>query len=321
MTVPRSAEKSPPAKATSTAQKRAERVAGGLAELDLWITDHIRAGLAAMDTSWAAFDAIAARMVDAQAPGIASSLRALAAVVASSENWPEKILDEFSRLHLLIAAHRDLDRLPDGVAQSVRMHVGYPVSTDSVMESPAVRENWMVLGSEIDEEKRLFTRTVWMRGRASGRWAKLLDFAHGSPSFTVDAPPVGFLVDADLHFYPGAAALRARLGAIHGERQPFTTMPSGTIDDALQSYAAAVAADPWLRTWPVQISSVIPACIDGDWFLVDESGAALAAEGDPNALWTLLGISGGHRVTVCGTWNARALTPISVFTAGQVIAL
>ena len=53
----------------ATAQKRADRVASGLVELDLWFTDQIRSGLAAMDTSWAGFDAVAARMVDAQAPG------------------------------------------------------------------------------------------------------------------------------------------------------------------------------------------------------------------------------------------------------------
>lgn len=48
------------------------------------------------------------------------------------------------------------------------------------------------------------------------------------------------------------------------------------------------------------------------WFVVDESGTALRAEGDSDLLWKLLGISGGYPVTVCGTWNALALTPISV---------
>lgn len=305
----------------ATAQKRADRVASGLAELDLWITDQIRSGLAAMDTSWAGFDAIAARMVDAQAPGIAGTLRALAGTVASTENWPEKVLDELARLHLLVTAHQKLSELPEELVHSVKAHVGYPVSTDSVMESTPVQENWMVLGSGITEEKRLFTRTVWMRGRTSRRWAMLLDFSHGAPNFSTEAPPVGFLVDADLHFYPGAAALRARLGATHSEPQPFTTLPSGSIDAALQEFTDALAADPWLRSWPAVISSVVPSFVDGAWFLVDESGAALRAEGDSDLLWKLLGISGGYPVAVCGTWNAQALAPISVFTGGQVIVL
>ncbi|MDJ0114168.1 SWIM zinc finger family protein, partial [Rhodococcus erythropolis] len=68
-------------------------------------------------------------------------------------------------------------------------------------------------------------------------------------------------------------------------------------------------------------SSVVPSFVDGSWFLVDESGTALRAEGDSDLLWKLLGISGGYPVTVCGTWNALALAPISVFTGGQVIVL
>jgi hypothetical protein len=247
----------------ATAQKRADRVASGLVELDLWITDQIRSGLAAMDTSWAGFDAVAARMVDAQAPGVAGTLRALAGTVASTENWPETVLDELARLHLLVAAHQKLSELPEDLAYSVKAHVGYPVSTESVMESIPVKENWMILGSGITEEKRLFTRTVWMLGRNSKRWAMLLDFSHGSANFATETPPVGFLLNADVHFYPGAAALRARIGVTHGEPEPFTTMPFGSIDTALQQFTDALAADPWLRSWPAVISSVVPSFVDG----------------------------------------------------------
>jgi hypothetical protein len=149
----------------------------------------------------------------------------------------------------------------------------------------------------------------------------LLDFSHGSANFATETPPVGFLLNADVHFYPGAAALRARIGVTHGEPEPFTTMPFGSIDTALQQFTDALAADPWLRSWPAVISSVVPSFVDGSWFVVDESGTALRAEGDSDLLWKLLGISGGYPVTVCGTWNALALTPISVFTGGQVIVL
>ncbi|KJF24486.1 hypothetical protein SZ00_01407 [Rhodococcus sp. AD45] len=314
----------PAAKAVAdpaTAQKRAERVASGLVELDLWITDQIRGGLASMDISWEALDGVAARMVDAQAPGVAGALRSLAGAVAGAENWPELVLGELVRLHLLVVAHQRMDQLPGPLRDSVRAHVGYPVSTESVMELPAVRELWMVMGSRITEEKRLFTRTTWLRGRATGRWAILLDFSHGSPNFSGVVPPVGHVVDADLHFYPGAAALRARLGATHGDAEPFTTLPPGNIAAALEHYTDAVSADPWLRSWPVVVTDVTPSYVDGSWFLVDKSGSALPAEGDSRMMWTLLGISGGYPVSVCGTWNARYIEAFSVFVSGQVTAL
>ena len=65
-----------------TAAKRAEyreaRVAIGLAELDRWLCDQVRQGLAASQRAgYSHWDDIGARMVDAQAPGPAERLRDL----------------------------------------------------------------------------------------------------------------------------------------------------------------------------------------------------------------------------------------------------
>ena len=65
-----------------TAAKRAEyreaRVAIGLAELDRWLCDQVRQGLAASQRAgYSHWDDIGARMVDAQAPGPAERLRNL----------------------------------------------------------------------------------------------------------------------------------------------------------------------------------------------------------------------------------------------------
>jgi hypothetical protein len=303
------------------AERRADRVAAGLDELDLWLTDQIRGGLGSTDTSPAAFDAVAARMVDAQAPGVASALRRLAFAVALRPDWPARLLAEYAKLHLLVVAHRRLPELPEPLRASVRAHVGYPVSTDKVRGEPAVRDRWMVLGSQTTEEKRLFTRKVWLLGRDHCRWALLLDFAHGTPNFANAVPPLGSLVDADLHFYPGAAPLRALWGTDHGAAEPFTTLRAGGIDPALDAFAHVIGADPWVRSWPVLLGGVTPTVTDEGWLLVDAEGRALPVTGDERNLWTLLGISGGHPVTVCGEWNSEALTPVSVFDRGVVHSL
>ncbi|MFZ2174389.1 MAG: SWIM zinc finger family protein, partial [Rhodococcus sp. (in: high G+C Gram-positive bacteria)] len=253
-------------------ERRAERVGAGLEELDLWLTDQIRHGLGSADTSADAFAAVAARMVDAQAPGVASTLRRLPLTVATRADWPARLLREYAKLHLLVTAHRHLAELPGPLQASVRAHVGYPVSTDSVRGEPGVRDRWMVLGLRIIEEKRLFTRKVWMLGRDHGRWAVLLDFAHGSPHFTNTVPPLGSLVDADLHYYPGAAPLRVQFGDRHGEPEPFTTLAARDLDLTLDTFAEAVGADPWVRSWPALLSAVTPMVTEGEWFLVDRDG-------------------------------------------------
>jgi hypothetical protein len=48
-------------------------VSVGLTELELWLGDQVRTGLAGLPRAgYAHFDAIAARMVDAQAPAVAA---------------------------------------------------------------------------------------------------------------------------------------------------------------------------------------------------------------------------------------------------------
>src|SRR5919106_5696159 len=99
---------------------RAERVSAGLEELDQWLRDQIRAGIAGLGQGgFAPLERVAARMVDAQAPGVATMLRTLPGEQVG-EDWPGQLLEQLGALHLLIQAHRSLDRLPADLAATVR---------------------------------------------------------------------------------------------------------------------------------------------------------------------------------------------------------
>ncbi|MFC9439049.1 SWIM zinc finger family protein [Nocardia sp. NPDC057030] len=309
----------------ATAEQRRARVTAGLAELDVWLGDQVRTGLAQADRSYRAFETIAARMVDAQAPGVASALRQLPAAVVTRPDWPDVVLREYARLHLLVAAHRRLDELPPELGASVRTHVGYPNPAESVRTEPAVRDRWMVLGLRITEDERLYTRRTWLYGRQSRRWAVVVDHSFGAPGFPADVPPLGLLADADVHYYPGAAPLRALWGERHGAPEPFTTLPTdpdrpGTIAAALAEHAAALGADPWLRGWPVLLTDVVPVPTETGWYIAESDGTALPVAPTEQP-WRLLGVSGGYPVTVAAEWTGEGLVPVSVFTAGEVIDL
>ncbi|MGV9821058.1 DUF5691 domain-containing protein [Nocardia xishanensis] len=342
----------------ATAEQRRVRVTAGLEELDIWLGDQVRTGLAQADRSYSAFESIAARMVDAQAPGVAGALRRLPLIMATRADWPEPVLREYARLHLLVVAHRRLEDLPPALRASVRTHIGYPNPTESVRAEPVVRDQWMTLGVRSTEDDRLYTRRTWLYGRRTHRWALLVDHAFGAPAFPATAPVLGSMTEADLHYYPGAAPLRALWGGRHGIDEPFTTLPAapaaeetaasraarigepvsrahaaeksgetmpgrpgaagGAVREALDAHAAALGADPWVRSWPVLLRDVVPVVADAGWQVVDAQGAALplAPAEQP---WTLLAISGGHPVTVLGEWTADGLVPISAFAAGEMI--
>ncbi|WP_231387138.1 SWIM zinc finger family protein [Nocardia sp. BMG111209] len=308
----------------ATVEQRRARVAAGLADLDVWLCDQIRTGLAQSDRSFRAFETMAARMVDAQAPGVAAALRQLPHIVVVRPDWPVVLLREFGRLHLLATAHRRLDELTPALAASVRTHVGYPAVAETVRAQPPVRDRWMVLGQRQSEEDRLYTRRVWLRGRESGRWATIVDHSFGSPAFPPDMPLPGTMLDADLHFHPAAAPLRAVWGARHEVAEPFTTVPAARaagIATALREHAAALGADPWLRGWPVLLPEVVPVVTENDWYVRESDGHALRLARFAEAPWSLLGVSGGHPVAVIGEWTADGLVPISVFTAGDIVGI
>ncbi|WP_279580295.1 hypothetical protein [Fodinicola feengrottensis] len=76
------AERTPdPVAAAKRAEQREARVSAGLDELDQWLSDQVRTGLAGLSRGgYAQLDAMAARMVDAQAPAVAGTLRRLSTV-------------------------------------------------------------------------------------------------------------------------------------------------------------------------------------------------------------------------------------------------
>ncbi|WP_330250017.1 SWIM zinc finger family protein [Nocardia sp. NBC_00565] len=304
----------------ATAEQRRVRVTAGLEELDVWLGDQVRTGLAQSDRSFQAFETIAARMVDAQAPGVASALRQLPTAVVTRSDWPDVVLAEYARLHLLIAAHRRLDDLSPELRAGVRTHIGYPIPAETVRAEPAVRDQWQVLGIRTSADERLYTRRTWLYGRQTRRWALLLEHSFGAPNFSAEVPMPGMMADADLHYYPGGAPLRALWGERHGAAEPFTTLPvaEGTIAVALAEHAKALGGDPWLRSRPMLLTGVVPGWTESGWYITESDGTALpvAATEQP---WRLLGVSGGHPVTLAADWGIAGLIPISVFTAGEVV--
>jgi hypothetical protein len=109
-------------------------VAQGLDALDLWLDDLLRQGLATVETQPATFwERQAARMVDAQAPGIAARLRRMAGIPNASPDWPRRLLDELGRLALLSEAYRRLDTLAPALQEDVRQAIGWTLKEEDVL--------------------------------------------------------------------------------------------------------------------------------------------------------------------------------------------
>jgi hypothetical protein len=309
------------------ALRRAGRVAAGLGELDRWLADQVRGGLAgAARLGYGHWDAMAARLIDAQAPGAAR----LVANLADYAGDPERLLAEIGLLRLLSSGFDRLDELPPELAATLRLRVGLPVSAEEVRAGVPVRDRWQVLGVRDEPERDLVVRRVWLRGARTGRAALVLSFAGPGQVFVTDLV-VGTELDADLCFYPDH--LRVLIARRHAPAEPVTEVTAARpVGAALREYAEALAADPWLERWPMVLAGVVPARaaagpVGARWCLADAgAGAGGAAAGVPldpaaGAPWRLVAAAGGRPVTVAGEWTAAGLRPLSVWLRDELVRL
>ncbi|MGW6687577.1 SWIM zinc finger family protein [Streptomyces sp. NPDC054961] len=320
--------------ARKRADRRAARIGAGVTELEQRLEDLVRGGLAGQEQAgYAAWEETAARMVDAQAPGLAARVRELGTIPSCGTGWPARMLEEAALLHLLDRAWLGMSGLPETLASTVRTRVGLP----STAEGEAVRDRWLVLAQydTASPDGRLTTRRTWLRGLAGGRPALVLDF--GPPGRAPGlALPVGLVLDAEVRFRPGSAGLRADLGERFAAAEPYGGTPTGvSTGAALEAYGAALREDPWLESWPVLLGPVVP--IPGGpggqpggppgetaWQLADVEGTSAlpvpltGAGSRPRAgLWQLAALSGGGPVTVFGECGHRGFTPLTAWQPGS----
>jgi hypothetical protein len=325
---PRPAVADPAAAAKRAADRRA-RVSDGLEELDRWLRDQVTGGLAGLDRAgYVHFDRMAARMVDAQAPGVASLLRGIPGQLVG-DGWPARLLDRLAALHLLTQAHQRLDALPGELAATVRSRVGYPVSKADVLRGPAVRDHWAALGGVDQVEYQLQTRRVWLYGLTTRRWALWLTFAPPGQDLDASIAP-GSVYNAGAHFYPGTGQFRALLDECdgiagfddHQDVGPDTVLAlpaPATVEAAREEFAALLSLDPWASRMPVVIGCVPirPRVSGRPWVARDADGVAcplLTRAGEP---WPLLATSRGEPVTMFGEWTATGFAPLALLPDDQ----
>lgn len=315
----------PKAQAKRAAAREA-KVQAGVAELQLWLSDRLRQGLATLPPGGhRLWQDIAARMVDAQAPGLARRLRRLADI--DQAEGADRIVAELGWLHLLLESYGRLESLPPAVQADVRSHIGWTLSQEEVLTNPnavSVADVWRVLGQRTEpEDQGLKVRRTWLQAETSGKLALLLDFAQGNRTFEL-VLPLGQGIEAELVFYPSAypqrAVIKHRQDVVPARRAPAGQRSIGA---AIAAYGQACASCPWLELVPLVLTAVTPQRLGQRWWLRDAQGIGLplATPPESDSNWQLLALSGGHPVTVLGEWDGAALMPLSVWVTEDFYGL
>lgn len=311
-------ERSEPVDAKAQSKRRDERVAkmdAGVDELVLWLEDLVRAGTAAalaQPSAW--WNAAAARLVDAQLPGLAEHLRDVAAGASSGrERW---LLRRLGRLWSLASAWRRRETLEAEELAELHIAVGYPVQTATVREGEPVRGRWTVLGTAHEERGPLTFRRTWLRG-SDGEFVVLLETQGPGQTFGVLHLP-GTVLDGAVHHYPGATPRRI----LFAEPPTVVDAPprlgsTTSIRGAVAEQAAALATAPWRTRFPVALAGIRFDRIT-DPRAIDDDGDALPLVRGSD-MTTVLAHTGGQACDMVFELEEGRLRALSAFTDEGVV--
>ena len=285
-------------------EKKAGRIEEGVDLLRQTLLDLSREGLAsptARDAS--TWESLQRRMIDCQAPGLAAALRHVADEVLRHDEVETQLAYEMGRLFLLCKSYERRDQLDDSTRAQIEELIGDGPRSEEVKSLPAVEDHWFVAGRQVFERDRLTTSLSWLLGRKSGRWAKVLRFAH-LPSTVAEPWPLGSTVNTGVCFYPGpgpARALPLDDGQVKLEEPPAASDEG--FEALLSRYAESLAANPFLRSLPF----LIELRPEANGRLADRLGKALHWSADEAESLRVEAITGGAATLACGEWDGSAL--------------
>lgn len=293
----------------------------GLEELELWLHDLARNGLAeAQQRPKAAWTQVAERLIDAGASEVAREVRQLAEIPGSGADWPERLLGRLGLLHLLIQGFKRLESLPPDTQADLRAAAGWLPRLDPARADLCLRDRWHVLSNQLVQDRRQRVQRTWLWGEEHNRAALIVQRAYNLAAFDTRLM-TGTVLDADLRFFPSSTPLRANLEILHGRCQPADPVAGyPSIADAVTAYSRAISRNPWLGALPVVLRSAAAAPDGAGWVLRDESGM-LPLPSKHSHIWQLCALTRSGGVPVFGEWDGETLQPLSVWAESRWVEL
>lgn len=277
-------------------EERERKVEGGLEEVRMWLKDLLRNGIMQVPQNMYTFNkSIIARMVDAQAPGIAGMLRRLSEINYFEEGWQTSFLRKISAIYLLTEAYKRIgeEGLP---AEDIRSLIGWNTPREKVLEAELIKDHWLVLARTQAVEDRLTVERIWLYGEKTHRFALLLNF-YAAGQIPQLSCVEGTAMEGSLAFYPSAWPLRALI-AEQQEMKPITEPPiSNSFCQLEEQLSHTLSALPFVEQIPFMLGKVRVFFQKNAWFMADSSNKTLPLLNEESDNWKVLSVTGGQEFT------------------------
>lgn len=297
------------------AESREKKVTAGIEELRYWIKDVVRTGIMNVPQHAYQFNEnITARMVDAQAGGLAALLRQINKINFYKDGWQRQLIKRLSVIYLLTEAYNNAEQLSAELVKELQTLIGWTTPKEEVLQQVPINDHWVVLSVNTTEEGNLRTERIWLYGATSLRFALVLNFYPGNQV----APQLfftGMHVKANVVYYPGLQQFRALVSDYEVvQNKEITLPPTYDMDTLFNSITMQLSRNPFVEQIPFLLTDVHLVYLDNNWALRDSNQLGFAVANQPEECWSLLAALRGMNCTCFGTYEneqffIRALWP------------
>jgi len=304
-------------------EKRMQNVQDGIVELKSWMDDLYRTGIGNIPSQGAIFFSdIIAKMIDAQAPGLAAILRKMAANDYQDNNSLEKLLRSLTQLKLLLACFDQREEISENLLMDVRHSIGWYSNKQDVLKSDGTRDNWLCIWRTLERtDDNIVTEKLWFYGLNTKQFGVLFNFFIGfqKPIITIKE---GMLIDASVCYYASALPLRFLIKEEYSRKSCYQEVES-TVKD-LNSYSAYVIDRlqqiPFVEHHPVVFNNVklVYAKHNKSYFLCDTKNNLLPILNKKEDLLPLIFNTCGDEVSIFGLGQKGAIDIKSYWDGAKI---
>jgi hypothetical protein len=305
------------------------QVTQGVAELELWLKDLVRTGFLALPTKdFRFFEQIAARMVDAKATGLAGRVRAFRALNYTQNNhWQSEALRIAAEIFLLIEAFKNSQNLSAEWQQSIKNLIGWNQSPKELLlntEAEKIKDVWIVLGQEQEENDGIIVQRNWLWGTNTNRSALILNF--GTPFSPLENTVLpGTMIEAVLSFFPSVLPHRAVLNMQKRFVETLDDTPNFLANwtMAFQERTAQLSKYPFVQDIPMIISELRLVLNKKQSVLCDNTlhFYTISPSWSEDKMLTLYAYVGNEPTNLAGIFRQDGFLPLGIFEGNNYIML
>lgn len=273
--------------------QRLENIIAGADEVKARLKDFLRNGLLRLAQNVdEQTDLLRRRLIDCQAPGLASMITMLTKIDFSSDFWKEQFVSTLSQVYMTASALKNIKNLEPVWQNEILMLSGVSFPQQQVFLNKPIKDIWLVLATTREPYNSMTVKKTWLIGQYSNRFAVHVQFLANNYSDEFKVTP-GNSVEANFYFYDGIHSMRVLFKNFAIIRSAFSPKAFSGIDTATRIFRRALTDNPFMQFIPLILTDVFLSKINGKLYLIDSKNRAISLSINSFEKLNLLTYTGG----------------------------